>query len=90
MNTHSNNIENIITLLTQLDNTFYNTIDSGLIQHPDLCSFAFNMENIINSIKHSLEQLKLTHIPETLNTTNINTTNINYTQLQALSNKDRQ
>lgn len=85
MNTHSSNIENIKTLLTQLDNVFYNNIDSGLIQHPDLCTFATNMEKIITSIKYSLKQLEQSPIIESPKTTNIN-----YAQLQALSNKDRE
>ena len=87
----SNHIENIQKLLTQLDNTFYDTIDSGLIQHPDLCTFAFNMENIITNIKHSLEQLQL-HTLSVQSSTLSNTTlptNIDYSQLQALSTQDR-
>jgi hypothetical protein len=83
-----NNIHNIKTLLTQLDNTFYNTIDTGLIQHPDLCSFAFNMENIIKSIKHSLEQLEHSSPITLLN--NYDNNNIDYTQLQALFTKNIQ
>jgi len=85
MNTHSSNIENIKTLLTQLENAFYNNIDSGLIQHPDICTFATNMENIITSIKYSLKQLE--HLPTI---ESLITTNINYSQLQALSTKDRE
>jgi hypothetical protein len=84
MNTHSSNIENIKTLLTQLDNAFYNNIDCGLIQHPDLCTFATNMENIITSIKYSLEQLEYLPTIESSKSTNIN-----YAQLLALSTKDR-
>ena len=76
----SHHKEKINTLLTQLEDTFYNNIDNGLIQHPDLCSFASNMENIIIAIKHSLEQITPTE------THNFYTpSNIDYAQLQTLA-----
>lgn len=78
----TNHIENIKLLLTQLDNCFYNNIDTGLIQHPELCAFAVNMENIITGIKYSLTLMQNSN-----NT--IDTTNIDYSQLQELSTKDR-
>ena len=51
-------INNINTQLELLDKSFYNNIDIGLIQHPELCKFANNMENAINTIKINLAQLQ--------------------------------
>ena len=66
-----------------MDNCFYNNIDTGLIQHPELCIFANNMENAINTIKINLAQLQN-------NTSNLDRTNnidyINYKQLEKLAN----
>lgn len=83
---HQSRIEltnNIHTQLELLDTSFYN-IDNGLIQHPDLCKFAKNMENIINNIKTNLDNL------DNLEKINCNKTNnldyINYKQLEKLAN----
>ena len=82
--TTSHLINNIHNQLELLDNCFYNNIDTGLIQHPELCIFANNMANIINTIKNNLE-----HIHNT-NTSNLDRTNnidyINYKQLEKLAN----
>lgn len=76
-------INNIHTQLELLDKSFYNNIDIGLIQHPELCKFANNMENAINTIKINLAQLQN-------NTSNLDRTNnidyINYKQLEKLAN----
>lgn len=88
-------INNIISQLDLLDYYFYENIDSGLIQHPDLCKFASNMENIKSNILNTLEHIKNIHKENTLDNTldNKNETksinqlpNINYSQLQGLSN----
>ena len=81
----SQHIENIKSLLKQLDNNFYDTIDSGLIQHPELCSFASNMETIITSIKHSLEQINSSSPPHQIQIP----INIDYAQLQSLSTSNK-
>jgi len=87
-------INNIISQLDLLDYYFYENIDSGLIQHPDLCKFASNMENIKLNILNTLEYIKNIHNENTLDNTldNKNETksieqfpNINYSQLQGLS-----
>jgi hypothetical protein len=76
-------INNIYTQLELLDKSFYNNIDIGLIQHPELCKFGNNMENAINTIKINLAQLQN-------NTSNLDRTNnidyINYKQLEKLAN----
>ena len=90
-------INNIISQLELLDYYFYENIDSGLIQHPDLCKFASNMENIKSNILNTLNTLNtLEHIKNiqkehTLDNKNENKSihqfpNINYSQLQGLSN----
>lgn len=88
-------INNIISQLDLLDYYFYENIDSGLIQHPDLCKFASNMENIKSNILNTLEHIKNIHKENTLENTLENKNeiksinqlpNINYSQLQGLSN----
>ena len=58
---NTNTITKITNLLNKLEESFYE-IDSGIIQHPELCSFAFNMELIIKNIKQSLLQNEINNI----------------------------
>jgi len=93
-------INNAISQIKSLDYYFYENIDSGLIQHPDLCKFASNMENIQVNIINILE-----NIPKIVSGGNakcndegnqedktqndsigIQVSNINYSQLQSLGN----
>ena len=85
-------INNAISQLQSLDYYFYENIDSGLIQHPDLCRFASNMEKIQVNIINILE-----HIAKIVSTgkakcdnedtpDDIQVSNINYLQLQSLGN----
>jgi hypothetical protein len=99
--TTSHLIDNIHTQLELLDNCFYNNIDTGLIQHPELCIFANNMANIINIIKNNLEHIHTTNNTNTNTYTSDNKNktdynidykidynidyNINYEQLQKLA-----
>jgi len=78
-------INNIHTQLELFNKCFYNNIDLGLIQHPELCTFANNMENIITTIKTNLALLQ----PTTNTINNLDTSNyidyINCEQLQKLA-----
>jgi len=87
--TTSHLIDNIHTQLELLDNCFYNNIDTGLIQHPELCIFANNMANIINIIKNNLEHIH-TNTSDNKNKIDYKIDynidyNINYEQLQKLA-----
>ena len=93
-NSLQSSINNAISQIKSLDYYFYENIDSGLIQHPDLCKFASNMENIksnILNILNTLEHIKNIHNENTLDNKNETKSieqfpNINYSQLQGLSN----
>ena len=86
--------------IKSLDYYFYENIDSGLIQHPDLCKFAINMENIqvniLNILQHIenivfVSKVKCDGGNKTDNKTDdnvidIQVSNIDYLQLQSLGN----
>jgi hypothetical protein len=93
-------INNAISQIKSLDYYFYENIDSGLIQHPDLCKFASNMENIQVNIINILEHIaKIVSAGKAKcdeggnqedktqnNSIGIQVSNINYSQLQSLGN----
>ena len=93
-------INNAISQIKSLDYYFYENIDSGLIQHPDLCKFANNMENIQVNIINILEHIaKIVSAGKAKcdeggnqedkaqnNYIGIQVSNINYSQLQSLGN----
>ena len=77
----------ILSQIYILEHNFYN-IDSGLIQHPDLCNFATQLETVKNNIISILKNNNINS--NTDNIPNINPSNyenIDYKQLQSLSTK---
>jgi hypothetical protein len=79
----------ILSQIYLLEYNFYN-IDSGLIQHPELCNFANQLETIKTNIttilknNNSNSNCNSNIIP---NTNPSNYENIDYKQLQSLSTK---
>jgi hypothetical protein len=82
------NISYILEQLNYLEDAFYDGIDSKLLNHPDLCNFAIQMNTIINNIK---KETKI-HIKEITKeiTKKINNGNNNKNNKENLENSDNQ
>lgn len=65
--------------LRQLEDAFYDGIDSQLLNHIDLSNFAFQMNKIITNIRKHLQPQE-----KQLNKQQLNEININYSQLEVL------
>ncbi len=79
----------ILSQVYLLEHSFYN-IDSGLIQHPELCNFATQLETVKKNIVCILKNNNINSNSNSGIIPNIdpsNYENIDYKQLQSLSTK---
>ena len=76
-------MEKILYQLDLLEEYFYDNIDYSLLQHPDLCNFAIQLEKIKHTITYELTHPNAnTHANANTNIDLINTEQLNTLSLE--------